>query len=100
MNDYSSSIKKINDQLLAFINRYEVLDNADPIDGKLLKRLVKLINSFNTTSNQHVAAMNVHISDFDVFFSGILEKNQNQHKVIEQNLTESLKVISEKYIKK
>ena len=24
MNDFSNSIKKINDQLLAFINRYEI----------------------------------------------------------------------------
>lgn len=39
MSDYSSSVKKLNDDLLAFINRYEILDDKDPITDNLLKKL-------------------------------------------------------------
>lgn len=100
MSDYSSSIKKLNDDLLAFINRYEVLDEKDPITNALLKKLKKLINSLNTTSNQYVAGLDKQLKSFDTFFNQIIEQCKNQQTEINQHLNASLEVINNKYIKK
>ncbi len=100
MGDYSSSIKKLNDELLIFINRYEVLDEKDPITNSLLKKLKKQINSLNTTSNQYVAGLEKQIKNFDVFFNQIIEQSKKQQAEINQHLDASLEVINAKYIKK
>lgn len=100
MSDYSVSIKKLNDELLAFINRYEILDEKDPISNTLLKRLRKQINSLNTTSNQYVAGLSKQLKNFDDRFKSISETHQEKEKEIQMHLTTSLEVINTKYVKK
>jgi len=100
MSNYSSSIKKLNDDLLAFINRYEILDDKDPITNQLLKRFKKQINSHNTTSNQFVDILNKHQKNFDDLFRNLYSHHDLEIDKINALLDFSLEVINDKYVKK
>ncbi len=100
MGDYSSSIKKLNGQLLAFINRYEILEDKDPISNPLLKRLKKQINSLNTTSNQYVHDLEKQLNIFNSFFEDIMTNHKDEEEKIQQHLNASIEVITNKYEKK
>lgn len=100
MGDYSSSIKKLNDELLAFINRYEILDDKDPITNQVLKRFKKQINSHNTTSNQFVDILSKHQKNFDESYKSIYAHHDIEINKINALLDYSLEVINDKYVKK
>ena len=100
MSDYSSSVKKLNDDLLAFINRYEILDDKDPITDNLLKKLKKLINSLNTTSNQHIALLDKQFVAFESSFQNIYNKSKDDIESINSHLKETHEIITTKYVNK
>ena len=100
MNDFSNSIKKINDQLLAFINRYEIVDDKDPLSTSILKKLKKQINSFNSASNQYVIKLErQYVLFVDAFKCALKIHDAKQEKIIGRT-NESIDVINEKYIEK
>lgn len=98
MSDYSSSVKKLNDDLLAFINRYEILDDKDPITDNLLKKLKKLVNSLNTTSNQHIAVLDKQFVNFDIAFQNIYEKSKADIESVNIHLKETVDIVTNKYV--
>lgn len=100
MSDYSSSVKKLNDDLLAFINRYEILDDKDPITDNLLKKLKRLVNSLNTTSNQHIALLDKQFVNFETAFHNAYEKSKKNISKIDEYLSETINIITNKYVEK
>lgn len=100
MSDYATSVKKVNAELLAFINRYEIIEDKDPITNALLKRLKKQINSLNTTSNQYILTLDKQMKSFDSIFSASLEAYKKKLDTINTHLATSLDIINNKYILK
>ncbi len=100
MSNYFSSIKKLNADLLVFINRYEKLDEKDPITNPLLKVLKKHVNALNTISMQHAARLNRHLTVFEKSFQKIYQRYKLDKENITNHLNTSLEVINSKYTKK
>lgn len=100
MSDYSNAVKKLNDDLLAFIHRYEILNDKEIFTPTLLARLKRLINSLNTTSNQYIATLEKQSLNFEQSFKKVLQLNKIEIEKIQNNLNFSLDVIKNKYIQK
>jgi len=100
MSDYSSTIKKLNDDLLAFINDYELLTIKDPITNHLLNKIKKLVNSHNFASNQHVEILEKHEKNFEKLLKNISDVHAQDIEKIRSQLDVSINVINDKYVKK
>ena len=100
MSDYNNAVKKLNDDLLAFIHRYEILNDKEIFTPTLLARFKRLINSLNTTSNQYIATLEKQSLNFEQSFKKVLQLNKIEIEKIQNNLNFSLDVIKNKYIQK
>ena len=83
MSDFSQSIKKLNADLISFINRYDALDESDSFSSNLIKKFKNMSNSFNSSSNQYSSLLAKHQSDFNDFFYQVISKNNTERENLE-----------------
>lgn len=100
MSNYSVAIKNFNTDLLEFLHKYEIIDDKDPITNDLLKKIKKLINSLNTTSNQHNTILKNQSDSFDEEFKKTIEEHKLEEKNINEKLKTAIKIINKKYMDK
>ena len=100
MSDFFQSIKKLNADLISFINRYDALEESDSFSSNFIKKFKNLSNSFNSSSNQYSSLLTKHQSDFNDFFYQVISKNNTERENLENKLLESLDEINKKYTQK
>lgn len=99
MSDYSSTIKKLNDDLFALLNEYEKIETKTVVTNHTLKKIIKQINSHNFTSNQHVENLQKHDKNFQALLKKVSEYHTQDINIINSQLDVSLDVINDKYVK-
>jgi len=97
MTKFADAIQKVNSDLLDFIKKYEIIDDKEPIDNNLLKKLKKQINSLNTSAYNNDLDLSTKFDAFNKSFNLIVSNSNKQITAINKNLNTALLGLEEKY---
>ena len=97
MTKFADAIQKVNSDLLEFIKKYEIIDDKEPIDNNLLKKLKKQINSLNTSAYNNDLDLSTKFDAFNKSFNLIVSNSNKQITAINKNLNTALLGLEEKY---
>ena len=99
MSDYSNSIKKLSEELLKFIDEYNIVNN-EPFNNDFFVYIKSNLNKLANICNSYNNTLKKQIKRFNYIFNNILKENNIKSNEINKRLSKNIDEITKTYIQK